>query len=86
MLDANNNPKKIDLSIRSQWILKFYNRMSKSDVEDIQDIPAEDLEFISSIPYEAMVTPFIKEKKNSGRRGLSAIFNVGEGYIRRITG
>lgn len=82
MLEANKKVQKIDLSIRSKWIVKFYNTLCDEDVSNIEEIPAEKLEFILSIPYHGIVAPFIlnKIKKGYGYRSIADVFNIGTGY------
>lgn len=84
MLDANDTPERIDLEIREKWTVRFYNRLSKKEAQSLRDIPEADLAFISSIPYEAIVTPFMLEKSGYGYRTLADMFNIGHGYCRSI--
>lgn len=86
MLDGNNKPEKIDIGIREYWVVKFYNRLAGSQFENMSDIPPSDLEFISEIPYEAMVAPFVKQKKSIGRRAIAQRFNIGVGYAEKLVG
>jgi hypothetical protein len=85
MLDGNNKPEKIDIAIREYWVVKFYNRLSGKECEHMGTIPHKDLEFIMNIPYEAMISPFVKEKK-MGRGATAQRFNIGVGYAEKLVG
>lgn len=89
MFEAAKKGKKkanIDLAKRAKWITRFYNKISGNDAQSINEIPIDQLIFITSISYDSIVTPFLLEDnlKGKGRPHLQEKYDISEFIARRI--
>jgi hypothetical protein len=69
-----------------KYIVLFYNRISGSQAETIEEVPPEVLEFLSAYDYETLIKPFVAEdlRSDMSRDQISIKYGVSPHYGRIV--
>lgn len=67
-------------------ILRYYNRVCGCQVDCIDQIPPETLDFLLNHGYEGLIRPFVIEdlRKGKGRRHLANIYGITTRKVRTL--
>lgn len=71
---------------QEKLIIEFYNRVSDSSVDSVNDIPVEAMKFLYLMDYKAMATPFVIDMLISGSipSEISVKYTLSVKEVRRI--
>ena len=69
-----------------KYMVRFYNEISGSEIERVEDMPAPAFNTIKYLPHVELVRPFVCKDLLKGRSRISLIekYNLTEHQVRQI--